>query len=76
MIIKGRGDLATLNSQSQILFLIFSFTKSSPYLFFYIDNFGENVNNTAAIVVITVLLLVDLNQLHEPALEYASRAGS
>ena len=39
LIITGRGDLTTLNSQSQILFLIFSFTKSSPYLFFYIDNF-------------------------------------
>ena len=44
LIITGRGDLTTLNSQSQILFLIFSFTKSSPYLFFYIDNFAQNTS--------------------------------
>ena len=35
-----------------------------------------NVNNRAAIFVIIALWLVDLEQLQEPALEYASRAGS
>ena len=42
----------------------------------YKDKKCQNVNNTAAIVVITALLLADLDHLHEPALEYASRASS